>query len=197
MIVHLKGVLVEKDVTRVVVECAGVGYEAFIPLSTFDRLPSTGETVLLYTYHDVREDTECLYGFATAIERETFMLATRVSGVGPKIALAVLSGMTARDFQLAITQGDVKRLAGIKGIGKKTAERMVVELRDKINPIEAMSAIETGTDTVQSRVLRDAVLALSALGFNEDAAREKVQRVCQGAAGELDTQTIVRLALKA
>jgi len=196
MIVHLNGKLAEKDITRVVVECCGVGYEAFIPLSTFDRLPVEGADVKLYTYHDVREDDECLYGFATVAERDVFKLVTTVSGVGPKIALSVLSGLTTGDLQLAISQGDVKRLASIKGIGKKTAERIVVELRDKINPIEALANSSSAADAKQSNMLRDAMLALSALGFNEEVARAKVQKALEANPSVQDTETVVKLALK-
>ncbi len=196
MIVHLNGKLVEKDITRVVVECGGVGYEASIPLSTFDRLPAEGADVKLHTYHDVREDAEALYGFATEAEREVFKLVTTVSGVGPKIALSVLSGLTTGDLQLAISQGDVKRLASIKGIGKKTAERIVVDLKDKINPIEALANSTAASSQAQSNVLRDAMLALSALGFSEEIARAKVQRVLEADPSVQDTETVVKLALK-
>ena len=196
MIVHLNGKLVEKDITRVVVECGGVGYEALIPLSTFDRLPAEGADVKLYTYHDVREDAEALYGFATEAEREVFKLVTTVSGVGPKIALSVLSGLTTGDLQLAISQGDVKRLASIKGIGKKTAERIVVDLKDKINPIEALANSSAVASQAQTNVLRDAMLALSALGFSEEMARAKVQRVLEADPSVQDTETVVKLALK-
>ena len=196
MIVHLNGKLVEKDITRVVVECGGVGYEALIPLSTFDRLPAEGADVKLYTYHDVREDAEALYGFATVAEREVFKQVTTVSGVGPKIALSVLSGLTTGDLQLAISQGDVKRLASIKGIGKKTAERIVVDLKDKINPIEALANSTAVSSQAQSNVLRDAMLALSALGFSEEMARAKVQKVLEADPSVQDTETVVKLALK-
>lgn len=196
MIVHLKGTLDEKDITRVVVDCGGVGYEAMIPLSTYDRLPAEGADVMLFTHHDVREDSECLYGFATVAERDVFKLITTVSGVGPKIALAVLSGLTTGDLQLAISQGDVKRLASIKGIGKKTAERIVVELRDKINPIEALAKSSAAADRGQSGMLRDAMLALGALGFSEEIARAKVQKALEADPSVDDVETVVKMALK-
>jgi len=196
MISYLKGILAEKDISSVVIECCGVGYEAFIPLSTFDRLPAEGAEVKLHTFHDVREDSEALYGFATAAERDLFKLVTTVSGVGPKIALAVLSGLTTGDLQLAISQGDVKRLAAIKGIGKKTAERMVVELKDKVNPIEALANSSSAAAAGQANVLRDAMLALSALGFSEETARAKVQKVLEADPGVQDVESVVKMALK-
>lgn len=196
MIVHLRGELVEKDIDRVVVDCGGVGYGVQIPLSTFDRLPAVGTQVKLFTHHVVREDDQILFGFATAGERDAFELVTTVSGVGPKLALAVLSGLTVGDLQLAISQGDAKRLAAVKGIGKKTAERIVVELRDKINPIEALANATATTSREQSNVLRDAMLALSALGFGDEVARAKVQAVLEANPNVSDTETVVKLALK-
>ena len=196
MIAYLNGILAEKDITRVVVECAGVGYEAYIPLSTFDRLPAEGERVKLFTHHEVREDAQILFGFATAEEREAFSLVTTVSGVGPKLALAVLSGLTVGDLQLAISQGDAKRLATIKGIGRKTAERIVVELRDKVNPIEAMANGTASAGKGDAQVLRDAMLTLAALGFADDAAKKMVQGVLASHPEATDTESIVKLALK-
>ncbi len=195
MIAYLRGVLAEKEVTRVVVECHGVGYEAAIPLSTFDRLPAEGAEVKLYTHHEVREDAQLLFGFATKPERDMFRLVTTVSGVGPKLALAVLSGLTVGDLQLAVSQGDAKRLAAVKGIGKKTAARIVVELKDKINPIEALANATAETSREQGAVLRDAMLALAALGFSEDIARAKVQQVLDGEPGLADVETILKRAL--
>ena len=195
MIAYLRGVLAEKEVTRVVVECHGVGYEAAIPLSTFDRLPAEGAEVKLYTHHEVREDAQLLFGFATKPERDMFRLVTTVSGVGPKLALAVLSGLTVGDLQLAVSQGDAKRLAAVKGIGKKTAARIVVELKDKINPIEALANATAETSREQGAVRRDAMLALAALGFSEDIARAKVQQVLDGEPGLADVETILKRAL--
>ena len=195
MIAYLKGLLVEKDPARVVVECGGVGYEAFIPLCTFDRLPATGAETLLLIYHSVREDAEVLYGFATEDEKRTFELMTTVSGVGPKLALAVLSGLSIGDLQMAIASGDAKRIATVKGVGKKTAERIVVELKDKVNPIEALAKSGGDGNARKSGVLRDAMLALAALGFAEDVARKQVQRVLEDDPAVEDVETVVRRAL--
>lgn len=195
MIVHLNGILAEKDIGRVVVECGGVGYEAAIPISTFDRLPAEGSDVKLFTHHEVREDAQLLFGFATRQERDIFELVMSVSGVGPKLALAILSGLTVGDVQLAISQGDAKRLAAVKGVGKKTAERIVVDLRGKINPIEALANATAETSKEQSVVLRDAMLALTALGISEDAARAKVQKVLAENPSLTDTQNVIKKAL--
>lgn len=195
MIAYLKGMLAEKDIAQVVVECGGVGYEAAIPLSTFDRLPAEGAEVKLYTYHVVREDAQLLFGFVSKGERDMFSLITTVSGVGPKLALAILSGMTIGDLQLAVSQGDSKRLASVKGIGKKTAERIIIEIKDKINPIEALANATSETSKEQGAVLRDAMLALTALGFSEDIARAKVQKVLDENPTLADVEKILKRAL--
>ena len=196
MFYYIEGNVSIIDQSLAVIDVGGVGYEVFIPLSTFDRLPATAQSVKLFTYHCVREDAQILYGFATEKEREMFELVTTVSGVGPKLALAVLSGLSLGDLQLCIAEGNAKRLASVKGIGKKTAERIVVELRDKVNPIEAMansSAAKEGAE--KAGVVRDAMLALTALGFNEDTARKQVQKVLEDDPSVGDTETIIRRAL--
>ena len=195
MIAYLNGVLAEKNPASVIVECCGVGYEALIPLSTFDRLPATGSAVKLFTYHSVREDGETLFAFASPEEREMFTKVTSVSGVGPKTALAVLSGFTIGDLQLAIAQGDAKRIATVKGVGKKTAERIVVELKDKVNPIEALANSTVASTGSQRTVLRDAMLALTALGFTDDKARKMVSDVLEADPKVADTETVIKRAL--
>jgi Holliday junction DNA helicase RuvA len=195
MIVYLKGILADKSPAGVTVECGGVGYGALIPLSTYDRLPATGSEVKLFTYHAVREDDELIFAFATEAERDMFMLVNGVSGVGPKTALATLSGFSVGDLQLAIAQGDAKRIATVKGVGKKTAERMVVELKDKVNPIEALANSSTASGAEQSTVLRDAMLALVALGFGEDVVRKMVSDVLEADPGVADAETVIKRAL--
>lgn len=195
MIAYLNGLLAEKNPASVIVECCGVGYEAMIPLSTFDRLPATGSEVKLFTRHVVREDDEMLFAFATVEERDMFAKVTAVSGVGPKTALAVLSGFTIGDLQLAISNGDSKRIATVKGIGKKTAERIVVELKDKVNPIEALANSSVASGSEQRTMLRDAMLALTALGFTDDVARKMVADVLEMDPHVADTETIIKMAL--
>lgn len=197
MIAYIRGVLAEKDPTRVVIEAAGVGYEIFIPLSTYDRLPKTGGEVKLLTFHCVREDDEILFGFATPAEKELFAKLNDVSGVGPKLALSVLSGGSVGEIALAIASGNAKRLASIKGLGKKTAEKICLELRDKVNAIEALSATQRAGEgkAAAAPVLRDAILALSALGFNEETANKMVSDVIAKNPEAKDTETVIRLAL--
>lgn len=196
MIAYVKGILAEKSFDRVIVEAAGVGYELFIPVSTFDKLPREGEEVKLLAWHCVREDDEILFGFATAPEREMFLKLTQVSGVGPKIAIAILSGSSIGELSLAIASGNAKRISAIKGVGKKTAEKICVELKDKVNAIEALAATSRSSkDDVKAPMLRDAILALSALGFNEETANRMVTQVIQENPSVSDVETVIRLAL--
>lgn len=197
MIAYIRGVLAEKDPTRVVIEAAGVGYELLISLSTYEALPREGAETKLLTYHCVREDDEILFGFASEQEREMFAKLTSVSGVGPKIAIAILSGSSLSELALAISTSDSKRISSIKGVGKKTAEKICLELQDKVNAIEALSAAQragAGKETA-APVLRDAILALSALGFSEETANKMVGDVVAKQPEAKDTETLVRLAL--
>ena len=183
--------MAEKEPMRVVIEAAGVGYEAFIPLSTYDRLPRAGEEVRLLTAHCVREDDEVLYGFATADEREMFGRLTGVSGVGPKIAIAILSGSSIGELAAAIAGGDAKRISAIKGVGKKTAEKICVELRDKVDAFAARAA---GGGTAKP-MLQDAVLALRSLGFNEETSSKMVADVVAKNPSADTVEQVIKLAL--
>lgn len=197
MIAYIRGVLAEKDPTRVVIEAAGVGYELLISLSTYEALPREGAETKLLTYHCVREDDEILFGFASEQEREMFAKLTSVSGVGPKIAIAILSGSSLSELALAISTSDSKRISSIKGVGKKTAEKICLELQDKVNAIEALSAAQRAGAGKEAAapVLRDAILALSALGFSEETANKMVGDVVAKHPEAKDTETLVRLAL--
>ena len=144
MITFVEGVLVEKQPGRAVMNVHGVGYELAIPLSTFDRLPDENQPCRLLTHFHVREDAQELFGFLSEGERQLFRMLLAVSGIGPKTAMSALSGLPARDFRAAIVGGDIKRLSSISGIGKKTAERMVVELRDKLSAGEALESVTGG-----------------------------------------------------
>ena len=142
MITYVRGILAEKSPTRAVLEAAGIGYELLIPISTYEKLPREGSEAKLLAYHSVREDDETLFGFATANERELFVKLTGVSGVGPKIALAILSGASVGELALAIASGDAKRLATVKGVGKKTAAKICVDLKDKVDALAFAAGVE-------------------------------------------------------
>ena len=195
MIVYVRGILTEKDPTRVVIEAAGVGYELLIPLSTYERLPREGAEVKLLAYHSVREDDEILFGFSSPQERELFTKLTGVSGVGPKIALAILSGGSVGELSLAIAGGNAKRIASVKGVGKKTAEKICIELKDKVNAVEALAGTDRKGSAGAAPMLRDAILALSALGFSEETANKMVSGVVAKEPEVKDVETIIRMAL--
>lgn len=198
MITFLKGTLVEALPTQITVEVGGVGYDVLIPLSSFDRLPPRGQEVHVLTHLAIREDAHVLYGFMTAGERELFrLLINTVSGIGPKIALNILSGMNVTMFRGAVAGGDVKALSQISGVGKKTAERIVVELRDKIGAAGAWEASsEQRGLSADDQKLNDAVLALLALGFAQKEAHEAVRSAQAMLGGTATVEELVRACLK-
>lgn len=198
MIAFLRGTLVESLPTKVTIEVHGVGYEILVPLSSFDRLPAVGQEVRLLTVFIVREDSHTLYGFASEGERSLFrLLVDSVSGIGPKLALNILSGMNPTAFRGAVANGDVRALSQISGVGKKTAERIVVELRDRLGTSpswESTSAARSLPPAEQA--VNDAVLALVALGFKQAEAFESV-RAAQAVLGpQAPVEAIVRASLK-
>jgi Holliday junction DNA helicase RuvA len=198
MITFLNGKLVDALPTQVVVEVHGVGYEVLIPLSSYDKLPPPGQPVTLLTQLIVREDAHILYGFMSAPERDLFrLLINSVSGIGPKTALNILSGMNVVAFRGAVAGSDVKSLSQISGVGKKTAERIVVELRDKIGAAGALEAASARHAlSPEDQKTSDATLALMALGFKQAEAHDAVrgaQTMLGPAAG---VEQIVRACLK-
>ena len=198
MITFLHGKLIDALPTQVVVDVHGIGYQVLIPLSSFDKLPQPGQELKLLTQLVIREDAHTLYGFMTPAERDLFrLLIHTVSGIGPKIALNILSGVSATAFRGAVATGDVKALSQISGVGRKTAERIIVELRDKVGAAgawEASSAQRSLSPADQK--VNDAVLALMALGFKQVDAHDTV-RAAQVTLGEEATvEQIVRACLK-
>ena len=174
MIGSLSGRLASKDIDEVVVDVQGVGYRVSIPLSTYESLPGEGEEVRLLTHLHVREDELALYGFASDRERRLFEILIGVSGIGPRLALHVLSRLTPERFVGAISRGDLTTLTGISGVGKKTAEWMVLELKDKVADMADIEAVERGA--VLTAGGEDAVKALIALGIRRAQAEQAVQR---------------------
>jgi Holliday junction DNA helicase RuvA len=176
MIARLRGTVLEAYPNRLVVEAGGVGYEVHVPLSTFDRLhPVEGSPVDLRTHLHIRETAHTLYGFATEEERDLFLLLIdRVSGIGPAIAMAILSGMPTARFKACVAGGETAELSKIKGLGKKTAERIVLELKDKVGVAETWQEVASGQ---MAPVTADAELALMALGYKQVEARKAVRKV--------------------
>jgi holliday junction DNA helicase RuvA len=198
MIAFLEGKLVEALATQVTVEVSGVGYEVLIPLSSYDKLPARGEQLKLLTQLVVREDAHTLYGFMTSAERDLFrLLINTVSGIGPKIALNVLSGISVTAFRGAVANSDIKALSQISGVGRKTAERIVVELKDKIGAAGAWEAAsaERGLSPADQK-LNDAVLALLALGFKQIEAHDTVRKAQAVLGSQATVEELVRACLK-
>ncbi len=177
MIVSLRGKLIEASVLRVVIESAGVGYEVNVPVTTAERLPACGSEVFLLIHHVFREDGQALYGFAVADERDFFrLLVEKVSGVGPKMALNILSRMSLPILREAIIRGDVALLAQCPGIGKKTAERLVMELRDKVGVDGSITSVAASISNAQPpSPATDAIAAMIALGNKAVDAEKSVR----------------------
>lgn len=189
MIGRLTGTLLEKHPPQVLVDVQGVGYEVDVPMSTFYNLPATGQPVTLLTHFSVREDAQQLFGFLTAKEREAFRLLIRITGVGPKLALAVLSGLSVDELAQAVTLQEAGRLTRIPGIGKKTAERLLLELKGKL-----ADALPTGPGVLPATagVQADALNALIALGYSDKEALPVVKQLPEG----LALEEAIRQALK-
>ena len=187
MIGRLAGQLVEKRPPTIMVEVHGVGYEVDVPMSTFFQLPATGSSISLYTHLVVREDAHLLFGFATEQERQLFRQLLKISGIGARTALSVLSGMTVSELYQAVSAHDGARLTKIPGIGKKTAERLLLELRDKLNA--GPGGAHPGGD---AEVRSDALHALLALGYSDKEAAQALGRI----APDTPVQDAIRHALK-
>lgn len=198
MIAFLDGVLTEALPTHALIDVQGVGYQVLIPLSSYERLPSPGQRVRILTHLHVREDALTLYGFVSAEERDLFrLLLNHVSGIGPKLALAVLSGMSVENFKVAVVAGDVAAISHIKGVGKKTAERIVLELKDKVGVAAAWEAAASkNTSGTLEAAANDSVLALISLGYKQVDAFKAVRAVLSGRKDMLSVEEIVREALR-
>lgn len=187
MIGRLTGTLSEKTPPQIIVDCHGVGYEVDVPMSSFYNLPALGERVSLFTQFVVREDAQLLYGFLTTRERDVFRLLTRISGVGPKLALAVLSGMSVDELVQCIALQEVGRLTRVPGIGKKTAERLLLELKGKL--VDALPVVAAGSS---ASVRHEALGALLALGYSDKEALLALNALPE----DLRVEDAIRQALK-
>ena len=201
MIAHLSGTLLSKQATSVIVDVSGVGYEVNIPLSTFYDLEDLGTTVQLRIYTHVREDAIQLYGFKTARERELFLKVISVTGIGPKLGITLLSGMSADEMIASIRTNNLARLTLIPGVGKKTAERLILELREKVADLssaqleEELGAKPEATELTEDTVRADALSALLNLGYQRSGA-EKAIDAALGEGGDVTVESILRRSLK-
>ena len=193
MIGRLKGVLLEKQPPALLIDVQGVGYELEASMSTFYNLPECGESIILHTHMVVREDAQLLYGFISPTERLMFRTLIKISGVGPKLALTILSGMSAEDFSRCIMEGDSKSLTQLPGVGKKTAERLVVELKDRLDKDDSIK-LSGATSVVKKpdHPVNDAVSALISLGYKAQQASQMVRSLD---VENKSTEEIIRAAL--
>ncbi|MCZ6785019.1 MAG: Holliday junction branch migration protein RuvA [Proteobacteria bacterium] len=198
MIAWVEGSLRQKTPARVVVDVHGVGYELLIPLSTFAALPDEGKTVALHVHTHVREDAIQLFGFATSAERATFELLLKASRVGPRLAQNILSGIAADVLVAAIQRGDVSSLRSVPGVGKKTAERIVVELRDRADEVAARTgAVASGTGAGAAReIAAQAISALQNLGYPRSQAERVVEAATAEVGEEVSLEVLIREALR-
>lgn len=190
MIGQLRGIILQKKAPLLLIDVSGIGYEVFAPMSTFYHLPEIHTEIQLLTHLVVREDAQILYGFLQERERTLFRALIKVSGIGPKVALSILSGITPDDFVQCIQCNDAGRLTGIPGIGKKTAERLVVELRNSLSQWEASAASNT---TSQNNSLEEAVSALTTLGYKAKEAKDAITRIYKT---NYSSEELIRLALQ-
>jgi holliday junction DNA helicase RuvA len=195
MIGQLTGKIFHKTPTETIIDIGGVGYQVNIPVTTFDRLPEIGEIVTVFTYLHVREDALQLYGFSTKQDKELFRKLITVSGVGPKLAQTVMSGLSYDELIRSIQQGNIAQLNKIAGVGRKTAERLIVELRDKLAEVqlaEEPAGIKT-VDTIQT----EALLALTTLGYSRNASENALRTVLAERNGEdVSIEELIKAALR-
>lgn len=197
MIAFVEGRLVEKHPTHVVVDVGGVGLAVYIPLSSYRVLGEVDSRVRVETHLHVREDMLQLYGFSTSEEKRLFEQLVSVSGIGPKLALSILSGTSVTEFAKAILSEDLKALSSIPGVGKKTAQRLVVELKETMNKAGIGPALDLPVTAPESReVVEDAILGLMSLGYERAAARQSVARAAVGVDGNLTAEMLIRRALQ-
>lgn len=195
MISSLRGKVLEKVPPSLVIDVQGVGYEVFASMTTFSKLPTLGEEVTLQTHLVVREDAHVLYGFYSALERQLFRQLIKVNGIGPKIALAMLSGMDVATFVQTIEMGDVQNLTRIPGVGKKTAERLVIELRDKLSESGATLPVseQVNTEGAGTMPKHEAISALVALGFKPQDASKRITKIFEDG---MSSELLIRKALQ-
>jgi len=196
LIAYLEGKLIEKSPTHLILEVNGVGYSVNIPVSTYSHLGETGGKVKVLTYQHVREDELTLYGFATRQEKELFELLISVNGVGPRVALGILSCISVEEFQRSVLQEDLSVLTTISGVGKKTAQRLIVELKEKLGKIDLGVKKRTEAEGVYTPAQDEALSALVSLGYTKLEAKKALQMVTREAKQALPVEELIKRALK-
>lgn len=204
MIGRLRGILLEKQAPEILLEVGGVGYEVQLPLTSFYKLPAIGQETIVYTHFVVREDAQQLFGFASVTERALFRLLLKANGVGPKLALTILSGLTASQFVRSVQSDDISTLVKLPGVGKKTAERLLIEMRDRLKdwglnietPVTdhlVLQDDEVSQFTLKESPEQDAISALAALGYSQSQAQAAVKKIFKA---DLSSEQLIKAALK-
>ncbi len=198
MIALINGSLIYKSISHVIVEANGIGYQIFIPVTTFYELPDTNQKVTLHIHTHVRQDDISLFGFGTGEEKGVFELMISVSGIGPKLAMNILSGISAEELVRAVSHGNLERLVAIPGVGKKTAERMILELKDKVVKLSTYEAIykDDGDIRVYDSIIDDVLSALVNLGYKSQRAREVMDKIIKESPETLTLDILLKKALK-
>ena len=198
MIGQIRGLLVEKSSPAILIEVGGLTYEVLVPMSTAYRLPEVGKELRLHIHFVVREDAQLLYGFYHSSDKALFRALIKVNGVGPKMALAILSSMEAEEFAQTVRENDLSALVNMPGIGKKTAERLLVEMRDRLSDWDDSGAVNSTSAHAPSASLvsKEAETALQSLGYNHQQASRAVVSVLESEPNIADSETLIRLALK-
>jgi len=196
MISFIKGILIEKNPTFVIIDVQGVGFGIYIPLSSFDKIGNIGEEVKLFTHLNVKEDSLTLYGFFTSEEKVLFEMLIEVSGIGPRTAIGILSGISVNEFRTLILNKNYARLTTIPGIGKKTAERLVLELYDKISKSSFKTTSETSTQITNQELRVEAIQALCSLGFSKPIAEKSVNNTLMSESNTITLEELIKKALK-
>lgn len=203
MIGRLRGLLIEKVAPEILIECHGIGYEVTMPMTSIYALPELNEEATVYTHFVVREDAQLLYGFANKVERKLFRLLIKVNGVGPKLALAILSGMSADQFVSCVVHDDLTTIVKIPGVGKKTAERLLIEMRDRLKDwqgdlstpaSDAMPIMSMGGDTIVNSAKGDATNALVSLGYSQNQADKAIKSIYKDG---MSSEALIKESLKA
>ncbi len=198
MIARITGVLVSKDAARAVIDVGGVGYSIHIPLTTFYELPGEGETVVLYTHTHVRQDDMALFGFLREKDRDLFRIVISVSGFGPRLALGVLSGISSENLCVAIREGDVKKLLNVPGVGRKMAERLIFEMKEKIGKISFGDGVDglRREEEAGEVIRREALSALVNLGYRAAVAEKAIDKACQDSDSAVSLDLLLKKTLR-
>ena len=196
MIGQIKGRLLGKNAPEILVEVGGITYEILVPMSTIYQLPDLGEMVHLYTHFSVREDAQILYGFFDSESKRMFRSLVRVNGVGPKLALGILSGMSVDEFVRTVKSNDSDSMVKMPGVGKKTAERLIVEMRDKLSEWDSTAASSEPTLALRSTFIKDAEIAMVSLGYKPQQAARAISQVLKNNPEIDDSEELIRFSLK-